>query len=149
MLALKLLRRISVWARQNNIVKSLILTFRDKGAENKWSHSLTAQVAVVVDDSAFTHEDDWIREIGEHYASIHDQFEILGSEVPSRIVIFKNGTKIQFLFMNYNVAFRLFSSLLPRHFVSQCELLVVKDAVIFEPHSMLMSSKFANSLSLN
>lgn len=56
------------------------------------------QFTILTTHNNFIENDSWLQEIGDYWVCLYDCIMIQNSEMESRIVLFKDGTKIQFLF---------------------------------------------------
>ena len=91
------LEKIVNWGKENSSVSVLILSgsLAGKGKKDDLSDY---DIAVFGDDFDFIENDNWIKDIDDYLVCIHDQFEFFNLQIPTRLTILKEGTKIDFSF---------------------------------------------------
>jgi len=91
------LKKICDWAMGNPDIRVLILS--GSRARNKKSDELSDyDIAVYGNNFPFLHDDDWLKEIDNYWICIHDSFQLVGYQIPSRLTIFEGGVKVDFSF---------------------------------------------------
>src|SRR5882757_9530796 len=91
------LEKITNWGLKKSSVSVLILTgsLAGKGKKDDLSDY---DIAVFGNDFDFIDNDDWIKDIDDYLVCIHDQFELFHHQIPTRLTILNEGTKIDFSF---------------------------------------------------
>ena len=91
------LEKIINWANSIDSIKALILSgsLTGKGKQDILSDY---DIAVYGNEFDFIENDDWLNNIQESWVCIHEQFELLGYEIPTRLTIFDAYFKVDFSF---------------------------------------------------
>src|SRR4030095_9430461 len=91
------LEKIIEWANSKDEIKALILSgsLAGKGKTDKLSDY---DVAVFGSDFFFIWGNNWLNEIQNYCVCIHDQFEFLSHDIPTRLTIFDAYFKVDFSF---------------------------------------------------
>ena len=86
------------WAQRNDHIRGLILTGSMANDKAVKDHLSDYDIAVFGQRFDFIAIDDWLNEFQEFWICIHDKFDLLGFEIPTRLVIFNDKLKIDFSF---------------------------------------------------
>ena len=91
------LEKIINWANSISNIRVMILSgsLTGKGKQDILSDY---DIAVYGSDFNFIDSDDWLNNIQDYWVCIHDQFEFLGYEIPTRLTIFDGYFKVDFSF---------------------------------------------------
>jgi aminoglycoside 6-adenylyltransferase len=91
------LEKIIAWANSKDEIRALILSgsLAGKGKTDKLSDY---DVAVFGSDFYFIRDNNWLNEIQNYCVCIHDQFEFLSHDIPTRLTIFDAYFKVDFSF---------------------------------------------------
>src|SRR5690348_12034532 len=91
------LEKIISWANSIENIRAMILSgsLTSKGKQDILSDY---DIAVYGNDFAFIENDDWLNSIQEYCVCIHDRFDFLGYEIPTRLTIFDGYFKVDFSF---------------------------------------------------
>ena len=92
------LERFLAWAHQNEHIRGLMLTGSLANQSAAKDHLSDYDIAVFGKKFDFIGSDDWLNEFQEFWICLHDQFDFLGYEIPTRLVIFNDRLKIDFSF---------------------------------------------------
>jgi aminoglycoside 6-adenylyltransferase len=91
------LEKIVDWADHKPSIRALILSGSLAGRGKKDDFS-DYDIAVYTTDFDLIKNDDWLREIGDYLVCIHDEFEMKGHRIPTRLTIFNDTSKVDFSF---------------------------------------------------
>jgi len=94
---MELLEKIINWAEKKAGISVLILS-GSLAAKGKKDSLSDYDIAVYGNDFDFIDNDDWIKDIDDYLVCIHDQFELFHRQIPTRLTILNEGTKIDFSF---------------------------------------------------
>ena len=94
----KPLEHFLTWAENNVSIRGVILTGSRAGKSASTDNLSDYDVAVFGNDFDFIKNDRWLNDIQEFWVCMHDQYNLLGAEVPSRLVLFNDELKIDFSF---------------------------------------------------
>jgi len=91
------LEKIVDWANRKVPIRALILSgsLASRGKKDDFSDY---DIAVYSTEFDFIRNDEWIKEIGDYLVCIHDEFEMMGYKIPTRLTIFNDITKVDFSF---------------------------------------------------
>jgi len=91
------LEKIIDWANSIKGIRAMILSgsLTSKGRQDILSDY---DIAVYGHEFDFIENDDWLNNIREHWVCIHDRFDLLGYEIPTRLTIFDAYFKVDFSF---------------------------------------------------
>jgi aminoglycoside 6-adenylyltransferase len=91
------LEKIINWANSISNIRAMILSgsLTSKGKQDILSDY---DIAIYGNEFDFIENDDWLNNIQEFWVCIHDQFEFLGYEIPTRLTIFDRYFKVDFSF---------------------------------------------------
>ncbi len=121
--------KLIAWGKRNAEIRSLILT-GSRAIEGKSDELSDYDIAVFLDDNTpFTLNDAWLEEIGKPWVCVHEQISWKKDIIPTRLVIFEPGVKIDFAFYPIKVLKILASKPLPDEFAAGYYVLVDKDGI--------------------
>ena len=89
--------KIIHWGNKQREVRVLLLT-GSRAGKGKQDEFSDYDIAAYGNDFAFIKDDEWLDNIDDHLVCIHDKFEFMHYHIPTRLVIFKQGYKIDFSF---------------------------------------------------
>ncbi len=91
------LEKIINWANSKDEIRALILSgsLTAKGKKDELSDY---DIAVFGTDFYFINNDNWLNEIQNYWVCIHDKFQFLDYEIPTRLTIFDTYFKVDFSF---------------------------------------------------
>ena len=119
------------WSEKNEKIRGLILSGSRVAKDNKVDFLSDFDITVVVNDIDFIKNDDWLNELQEYWVCIHDGFDLLGYEIPTRLVIFHDNLKVDFSFLKEPFLDKMSSSrLFPDGFNSGYKILLDKDSTL-------------------
>ena len=125
----RMLERINQWALAHSKTKGVILTGSRASKFDLVDPLSDYDLAVVVDDISFIKTDEWITNINPFLVCIHDSFSLSETEIPTRLIIFENRTKVDFSFYSLENFDAVFSKdKLPDGFDNGYTVLVDKEA---------------------
>jgi len=86
------------WAREEEPVRAVVLVGSRAGARP--SDELADWDVAVFTRSLepYVREDRWLSSIGEVWVSVPDRYEVAGETIPTRLVVFEGGVKVDFAF---------------------------------------------------
>lgn len=117
------------WGSNQAEIRALILT-GSRVIEGQSDDLSDYDIAVFLgDDSRFTSRDDWLSEIGIPWVCVHEKIDWKGRDIPTRLVIFDPGVKIDFAFYPIKVLEELAHNSLPNEFAAGYRILVDKDEI--------------------
>jgi aminoglycoside 6-adenylyltransferase len=91
------LQKIINWANSNENIRALILS-GSLTSQSKQDMLSDFDIAVYGNDLGFIEDDDWLNSIQQYWVCIHDRFEFLDYEIPTRLTIFDGFFKVDFSF---------------------------------------------------
>jgi aminoglycoside 6-adenylyltransferase len=125
------LRSFISWSEKNEKIRGLILSGSRVAKNSKVDFLSDYDIAVVVNDIDFIKNDQWLNELQEYWVCVHDEFDLLGFKVPTRLVIFNDELKIDFSFLMVQIFNKISSSgLLPDNFNLGYKILLDKDSTL-------------------
>jgi len=86
------------------------------------------------DDSQFIQNDQWLSKIGKVWVCVHEKIYWENREVPTRLVIFEGGVKVDFAFYPLEIMQKLCSSL-----PSEYRIILDKDEIAQKPQPRIKS----------
>jgi len=91
------LEQIINWANSKEEIRALILSgsLAGKGRTDELSDY---DIAAFGSDLDFIQDDNWLHEIQNYWVCIHDQFQFLNHDIPTRLTIFDGYFKVDFSF---------------------------------------------------
>src|SRR5690349_8781718 len=91
------LEKIINWANSISNIRAMILSgsLTSKGKQDILSDY---DIAIYGNEFDFIENDDWLNNIQEFWICIHDRFEFIGYEIPTRLTIFDAYLKVDFSF---------------------------------------------------
>jgi len=121
--------KLVAWGKRNAEIRSLIVT-GSRAVEGKSDEFSDYDIAVFLDDNTpFTSNDEWIEEVGQPWVCVHEKISWKEEFVPTRLVIFEPGVKIDFAFYSIKVLKELASNPLPDEFAAGYHVLLDKDGI--------------------
>ena len=129
----KPLEHFLAWAEKNETIRGVILTGSRAGKSASTDRLSDYDIAVFGNDFDFIKNDRWLGEVQEFWVCIHDQFELLGVEVPTRLVLFNDELKIDFSFLPLETLDKIIvAGELPDGFNIGYTILVDKDNLLIQ-----------------
>lgn len=123
------------WGNRYSEIRALILT-GSRAIKDKSDEFSDYDVAVFLnDDSRFTSSDGWLLEFGNPWVCVHEKIDWKGTCVPTRLVIFDPGVKIDFIFYPTKVLGELADNPLPDDFAVGYQILIDKDKLTTKMHA--------------
>lgn len=123
------MEKLIAWGKRNTEIRSLVLT-GSRAIEGKSDDLSDYDVAVFLNDNTpFTSNDAWLLEIGQPWVCVHERISWKEGNIPTRLVIFEPGVKIDFAFYPIKVLNILACNPLPDEFAAGYQVLVDKDAM--------------------
>jgi aminoglycoside 6-adenylyltransferase len=99
-----MLKKIIQWAKTQADIRAILLTSsRARGGKSMDEFSDYDIELYAIDTAPYTKNDDWIRMFGEVMIMLPEKRYLLGMESASRLVIYKDDTKIDFTIAHIDV----------------------------------------------
>jgi aminoglycoside 6-adenylyltransferase len=118
------------WAKKEKSIRAMILV--GSRATDKPVHELSDYDLSIfsTDDCQYTRDDQWLSKIGSVWVCIHEKIYWENREVPTRLVIFEGGFKVDFAFFPLDILQKIVdSSSLPSEYDMGYSILLDKDAI--------------------
>jgi aminoglycoside 6-adenylyltransferase len=87
------------WAEKKETIRGVILTGSRAGKSGSPHRFSDYDVAMFGNNFDFIKDDGWLNEFRKFWVCIHDQFQLLETEIPTRLVLFNNELKVDFSFL--------------------------------------------------
>jgi len=127
---IKPLDHFLAWAEKNAAIRGVILT-GSRAASGATNDSLSDYDVAIFGGDDFIKTDGWLDEFQEFWVCIHDQFHLLGIEIPTRLVIFNDELKIDFSFHPMRILNKILSTQeVPDDFNIGYTILLDKDNIL-------------------
>src|SRR5689334_19099224 len=123
------LDKIIRWGKDSASVRAMILSgsLAGKGSTDELSDY---DIAIFGNDFSFIETDDWLNNIQDYWVCIHDQFEMLGIEIPTRLTIFNEYFKVDFSFHPMQLLDKMIrSKKIPDDYNIGYKILIDKDSI--------------------
>ncbi|MEO8211145.1 MAG: aminoglycoside 6-adenylyltransferase [bacterium] len=121
------LNKIIQWAEDKENIRALIITgsLASKGKRDILSDY---DIALFGNRFEFIGNDEWLTEIADFLICVHDEFDFLGYQIPTRLTIFDENFKADFSFHPLEILKKLSSAaVLPDAYNIGCKVLIDKD----------------------
>ena len=128
-----MLDRIVSWAENNESIRGLILTGSRANSLDKIDFLSDYDIAVFGTGFEFIENNAWLINFEKRWICVHDKFDLVGYEIPTRLVIFKGTTKVDFSFHPMSVIDGITNSKeLPDGFKNGFKILLDKDSILIK-----------------
>jgi aminoglycoside 6-adenylyltransferase len=91
------LEKIIRWGQNTEDVRGMILS-GSLASKSNTDELSDYDIAVFGNNFSFIKNDDWLKKIDEYWVCIHDEFQMLGFNIPTRLTIFNDYLKVDFSF---------------------------------------------------
>ncbi|MBA3237356.1 MAG: aminoglycoside 6-adenylyltransferase [Parachlamydiaceae bacterium] len=121
---------ILAWAKSEKSIRVLMLV--GSRATDKPINQLSDYDLAIfsIEDCKYIHDDQWLSKIGKVWACVHERIYRENREVPTRLVIFEGGSKVDFTFFSLAKLKEIINgSLLPPEYDMGYKILLDKDAL--------------------
>ncbi|HEY6976127.1 MAG TPA: aminoglycoside 6-adenylyltransferase [Chitinophagaceae bacterium] len=125
------LEKMVGWANSKDEIRALILSgsLAGKGKTDKLSDY---DIALYGTDFRFIEDDSWLNEIQNYWVCIHDQFQFLNHDIPTRLTIFDAYFKVDFSFFPITLLHEIGMKTLPDDYNIGYQILLDKDEVLIK-----------------
>jgi len=122
-----LIKKTMDWINSKDVIRLALLTgsFADGSVTDELSD---LDISLFCSDpKLLTGSDSWLKDIDDVWVMIPEKYHLLGATIPTRLVIFKDGKKVDFSFFSIDQLETLGRDKLPDAFNMGYEVLVDKD----------------------
>lgn len=125
-----ILKKIINWVDSEEVIRLALLTgsFADRSATDELSDY---DISFFCSDTQnLTESDTWLKDIDDVWVMIPEKYDLLEASIPTRLVIFKGGKKVDFSFFSLKQLKKLEIDGLPDALNMGYEVLVDKDRLV-------------------
>jgi aminoglycoside 6-adenylyltransferase len=125
------LQKVKAWGDQSNLIRAILLIGSRGSVEGPKDEFSDYDLSVFVTKvEAFVKDESWIATFGEVLLMLPEQGELFGMKFPARLIIFEDGTRIDFTFFDAGLLRQMASDLdFPRWMQLGHRVLIDKDGV--------------------
>lgn len=103
-----MIEKIQQWAKNQANIRAVLLTSSRAREDNKVDKLSDYDIEIYVTDTKpYTKNDDWLQTFGEVMILLPEKRDLLGTEQASRLVIYKDGTKVDFTIVHIDILMQI------------------------------------------